>query len=446
VSTATPNSCDPCPKLEGILCADGKIVVQPAHWVHVTASKQIQSIPCSSNKACTGGAFTSNPTVVCGENRKRDIENVLCGQCDDGYIEVEGQCVQCNSANGGYIVLLFFLATLYVSVLHFLSRMASDKASVTIFMYFIQSSMLILSPVTTYMSWIGFFNFNPEKSSGPSCVIPMSGLQIVGFNIGTTFLFFVILSVICAINFVLSNFAPSKVVFSLKHYKKTVISLVLYSYTQITSICIDFLNCTNVEDHGKYMFSIPSVSCDDSSYKRIYPLMIVLLLVYTVGVPSVIFFVLFKNRSRLEEKTDVSFALLFKPFKVGTYFWQCWILIRRVAMACISAFLLNTRSSRALATTMLNLLCLVLQMWLIPFKRTIDNNMESFSLLSLIVLSSIQSYAAPPSYDKFTMSVSLLVVVMFFLAFLIANIKEFIRSKQMKPPTSSNSKDINDQI
>jgi len=437
---ATANSCAACPKLDGILCADGKINVKAAYWVHITSSKQIQSLPCASDKVCVGGLFSSDSSVLCGANRKTS-NNVLCGQCIDGYIEVEGQCVQCNEANGGYIILLLFLATLYVGVIHFLSRMPSEKASVTIFMYFIQSSLLILSPVTTYMSWIGFFNFNPDKSTGPVCIIPMSGLQIIGFNIATTFLFFAILGVISLLNVLLVKLYPLHFAFNAKHYKKTVISLVLYSYTQITSICIDYLNCTNVEDHGRYMFTIPSVSCDDSSYKTIYPLMIILLVLYTVGVPSVIFFVLFRNRNRLETKTDASFALLYKPFKLGCFFWQSWILMRRVAMACISAFLMNVKSTRALSTTMLNLLCLVLQMWLVPFKRNIDNSMESFSLLSLIILSSVQSYSSPPSYDSFTISISLIVVIIFVCVFIMSNISEMRRTKQLNKEHDINNQD-----
>ena len=60
-----------------------------------------------------------------------------------------------------------------------------------------------------------------------------------------------------------------------------------------------------------------------------------------------VFGILFKNRAQFDEKSTVSFALLFKPFKSTTFYWQCWILLRRVAMACTSAFLLNVKSSRA---------------------------------------------------------------------------------------------------
>jgi hypothetical protein len=99
-STATSGStsCTSCASVSGVICEGGTVTNQDGQYLVVTDNGQVQTTVSCPSGYCLEGQ-------QCGPNRKPYVINPLCGQCLDGYTEVNGSCVSCESTNGGLVVL-----------------------------------------------------------------------------------------------------------------------------------------------------------------------------------------------------------------------------------------------------------------------------------------------------------------------------------------------------
>lgn len=60
-------------------------------------------------------------------NRNQSINNILCSSCAAGYSEwgPSSSCIECNEANGGYILLVIITSFILVVILHGLAQSGS---------------------------------------------------------------------------------------------------------------------------------------------------------------------------------------------------------------------------------------------------------------------------------------------------------------------------------
>jgi len=220
------------------------------------------------------------------------------------------------------------------------------------------------------------------------------------------------------------------------------LNIVLFSYSQIVSTCLLFLNCIDVPGYGRYMYTFPAISCDSSRYSILYVPVAVLLVLNTLGTPLVIFYRLHRQKEKLETKGESSIAILFKPYEIHSYYWTCYILIRRVIIACISTFLLTKGALRAFMSIIFNVICLVLQMWKQPYVHDIDDKLETTSLVILIIISSVQAYSPPPTNDVPSKILALMLVVCYgfgFGVYLILDLMKDLREGKLQRMTEENT-------
>ena len=114
---ATPN----CTDCGGLLCLNGQVVAREDEDLAIQADGTVKAFTCPAGycKAGTACNETYSPSpavrVCCGENR---APSQMCGQCLPGYKEVSRQCIVCEEANGGLIVLLIFIGILFLAFFH----------------------------------------------------------------------------------------------------------------------------------------------------------------------------------------------------------------------------------------------------------------------------------------------------------------------------------------
>ena len=223
-STTSPLtlSCEACPA--GAQCMeDGSIVAGPGSFLMLDArTGVVSSVDClwtacvAGSAACLASrqvAAWSGVSVAncCGQNRRPAVDalgvvNALCAQCEDGYTEMQGQCVECRSTRWDRLLGILLLLFLLVYLLHRVSRRWATSARLTIFFYSLQMSILFLS--SEPMPYIlGLLNVDllgePSSSSAgllsSACVLPIGDYGKIGVRILSPLLALLLLGLLCLI-------------------------------------------------------------------------------------------------------------------------------------------------------------------------------------------------------------------------------------------------------
>ena len=206
-STISAMPCEACPP--GAECReDGSIVAGAGSFLlmddatGLVSSKDCLSTACVSDPdRCVASsaqtALWSGVSLVncCGENRRPAVDeggnvNALCADCEDGFVEVRGQCVQCGAPRYDRLLALVMLMWLLVYVLHRLSHRWAVSAQLTIFFYSSQMALLFLaSEPMPYV--VGVVNIDllgdPSSSSAGlltgACVLPVNAYGKIGLRL-----------------------------------------------------------------------------------------------------------------------------------------------------------------------------------------------------------------------------------------------------------------------
>jgi FG-GAP-like repeat/WW domain len=159
--------CLPCPTHAD--CSSGMPEAEPNFWVDIThGSGAVFVYECSNPSACLGAAG-------CGDNRLPADENPLCAACIPGHQESGGECVACESTNGGMVFLFVLVLILLVQTFFFLSQ--GSSAFVGVLAYFAQTVVLFIGSQTNtgLATVLSIFDLDfLAASKGGSCILRMS--------------------------------------------------------------------------------------------------------------------------------------------------------------------------------------------------------------------------------------------------------------------------------
>jgi hypothetical protein len=131
--------CIPC--IRGASCQNGNVTVDSGYfvwtapaWDALSGSVQLQlfSSNCPTASMCPGGTLDQQ----CGANRVLSPSNALCGQCVPGYIEFQGSCIVCESAD--YALLALIVAALWIYVIFVHVSSGTSDGIIGVFLYFVQ--------------------------------------------------------------------------------------------------------------------------------------------------------------------------------------------------------------------------------------------------------------------------------------------------------------------
>jgi hypothetical protein len=70
-------------------------------------------------------------------------------------------------------------------------------------------------------------------------------------------------------------------------YLRTAISILLFSYQNVTTVILTHLVCVRAGGH-RVVFSDPAMDCDSSAYQRWLPVLITMLIIYPIAMPIIL--------------------------------------------------------------------------------------------------------------------------------------------------------------
>lgn len=312
--------------------------------------------------------------------------------------------------------------------------------------------MLLCLSDTNWISWLSVLNFNIASSPSGTCVAPWDGItqKLLGMLIPLICLGMLFVTMICqkacfyfwhgslgkervdsCVKFGIVK--GDSVQFSTNSYIRSMIGLLIFSYTSISKTALDFFKCIEVSDFAKVLASDPSISCTSSTYLSVRAFMIFLVVIVVIGFPLAAFIWLswmhWHRDIELHSELNLSrFGILFDSYKPKFYFWEVVVLARRSLLISFTAAIGNTRRNEMfLGMTLANIFIFTTHVYVEPFDDPIINYGESISLIFLTCLTSILSVAPQPFSTSFIVPISIFVYgpcLGFMLWFIVSKCKE----------------------
>lgn len=328
--------------------------------------------------------------------------------------------------------LVVFLSCGYVVVTHFTSRRSGSLTSV--FLYFIQTAMLICGPASSFASvaWLTVFGFHPEDSSGGSfgCLGPISAIDKFTLSLAMPFVFLGELVLGMVLHIGISGLHVGGRIgdllrLDLSNYSRNFIALLLYSFTSLTTTTVNFLDCTTIGSR-RVVTSSPAIDCDSKEYERRLPLFIVVLcLALLVPVLCTVALLIHRKSFATAKATEHverfrSWSILFEAYKPSAYFWHVVILLRRLAYVLCTT--IHDPRSRGLAFNFIAAGCILMQHAATPYLDATSNRLEIVSLtLHCFLAALMTAFPDPASVSGGEAGVLLLVTVpcVLFLGYLV---------------------------
>lgn len=373
----------------------------PGFWAFVLPNDPLAALhttPCLQAQLCRGTSSQLSVTQ-CDSTRMQSADNVECASCASGYSDYNGDCLSCDSVNGGLVFLVILLSQAYVLVTHRLSQSSTGLTSV--FFYFVQTALLMAGSAASAsaVAWLNFVNIRPQNTASATfCLGPITPLGAVALELAFPFIFLFQLLLSAAVHALIASLSTHKhFAFNPSAYLRTFICLLLYSFTSLTTTTIGFLNCVQIGQFSVVALS-PAIDCDSKGYHTLYPVVIAVLVLALV-VPVAIAAFLFRHRQQLAKgnAADEFFvsAVLFEMYEPTTFFWQVIVLLRRLAyVACTTV---DDQRNRGLAFGVLTMLSSALHYRALPYADANTNRFEYASLTLHALLAYVLTDFPSPS-------------------------------------------------
>lgn len=187
--------------------------------------------------------------------------------------------------------------------------------------------------------------------------------------------------------------------FTIDPYIRTFISIFLFSYQNVASTILNKWVCqsTGVSSPSSVVYSSPSMDCNSDEYRSWLAILILFFIFFVVAGPVVLFIWLWVHRAAIKNRYNIEnfdhtllsrrFGIIFEGFKPKAYWWTIVILMRRFIFIVLATAFIYHPDERYATFTIWNALTLILHVSYRPYTSTYCNNMESFTLLSLIIIS-----------------------------------------------------------
>jgi len=223
IHSYTPHAGSGCiscqqPGMRGLQCSGGLASVSVGWWASLQPpdSNGLQlygTTPCPEG-FCPGSTLqiapdansTSDPTPTpsplsikyCISPRLNSADNIMCGQCEDGYIPWGDGCSHCPGVNAPLLTGGIFLSFCLVL---FLLRSSGGKSAgaVGIVVFFVQTAALEIGPVIGFLQWLTAVNF--DSTSTPNCIAPLTVPQQALATLAIPIILMAELALIAAVHF-----------------------------------------------------------------------------------------------------------------------------------------------------------------------------------------------------------------------------------------------------
>ena len=425
------------PTLPCLLCPDSAIcygnstiVPKPGYWRQSNLTDAF--IECLAPEACIGSPdppFLSL-TGLCATGYGGN----LCQQCQPGYSSTgRNLCSQCPSlvSNITLTILISLLALVLVALIVWTAVKSAMRPQsliavyVKIFMNYLQ--MVVVSAALN-LNWPTFAKtfLSGQQMAGGVAEQLFSVDCLVQDKHASGSLFFTKVKMYAGLPLVLFLLgilawllvaAFTKVEHLLKKLVATAVIVIFILHPSVTKVMFSLFSCMSLGDSKSYLVNDLTIECWNSDHlKEILTVVVPTMIIIVFGLPLLTLSILVLQRARLESGgIKVMLCFLYKGYVRPRYYWEFFILYRKVAMIAASVFLAQVSiRMQALTVLAILLLSLFLQVQVNPFFDPTLNRLE----VKAILVSALTIYSGL-YYD--TNELSVIIKVLLFCLMVFSN-------------------------
>lgn len=389
--------CQTCPI--GAVCYGSNLMVpKPGYWR--SSKHSANFIKCLTSSACLG-----SPNIVPELTGRcyKGYRGNLCQACEVGFSRSSSNlCAECppKILNGLRIIGVILAACLVcaIQVKTTLNTSLKPVALHSIYLKIITNYLqLVLLTTELDLEWPAFIQSYFKAQNYPAAVDQhifsfdcfladqSNDYKQVYYDKMVTFALLPVLVASASVTFWcgMYYFSRKTSIFSKELVSTVVISFFLL-HPSLTKEYFSIFSCKEIEG-DLWLNSNLDIKCFDSTHVK-YSVSVALpaILVWVLGVPTLILAYLTKMRRRLAEiELKLRFGFFYNGFRRSHFYWEFLIVYRKISIICIAVFVSNySIPSQALTILLVLLIFLSLQYWQRPYTTTTLNNVEVIAILA----------------------------------------------------------------
>ena len=394
-------NCLSCPV--GATCTGADtIIVNNGYWRSSLESDVVYT--CDAFEACLKG----NEMNELG-NCSKGYTGVLCKSCDIGYSKRgHGLCTKSpNQKINFMLIAIFALAITFISfiiVKTTLTSAFSPKSLHSIYIKIFTNFMQLVAIVTQFdLEWPSYVNefFYIQRNTATISEQLFSLDCYISLN-NSENLYFTKLCLISALPLAIVAISYIYWIFhggiqdSWKFLKRevytTIIVLFFFVYPTIVNFMFSNFSCIEIDKLNSYLNEDTSIVCWDLNHKKFsFIVAIPSIILWAVGVPTILLLLMTKNRRRLHldyyrrrlhlDYYRVVLGFLYNGYKTNRFYWEINIMYRKILLITITVFKVwQVRVLQALNLIIVLLASIYLHHTYKPYNSRELNNMEMHAL------------------------------------------------------------------
>ena len=391
---------DACPASSIIINNDGSV-------------RDVCIVPCNPATSCLGNN-------LCSYGYTNVAPSFRCSTCAAGFYKSSSDCIKCPDSP--YMLFVgFFLVVIFLAAAgYFLNKYNVNIAFLSIgvdyfqvLAIFLQTKVAWPPAVKNLYSFLSAFNLNIEIVA-PECLVPQVSYTekfsfILMLPISLIILLYSVHSLISFYRYYFKGNDKKRSIKNFSFFYSNCIVLMYLFYLYVTKTILDIFNCAptvppTYDSNGKVIEYLQVVfqQCGKPGgiQMTLMPYAIIGILVYTIGYPSIIGMILWKNREniildqylRAKNTGDdrlsnpysydlrKSFSRLYYQFKPDFIYWSIVIIIRKFGIALTSVMFTANASFQMAACLLIMFLAYALQLKCNPYMSPIEYDSELMKL------------------------------------------------------------------
>ncbi|KNC55551.1 uncharacterized protein AMSG_01814 [Thecamonas trahens ATCC 50062] len=395
--------CIPCP-LGGYCAGGGSIpIASPGWWQNPD----------------TGGFLTCVPMTNCLQGACRGgHRGFKCELCENGWYKKDGtNCVVCPPAKQVVYPILIVLAICLCVLLVKLARKSTHYfASLAVGASFLQMISILPSFGIKWPNFVkSFFNvfqilaLNLSQFFEPQCMVDQGSspfLLVWAIKMSLPLIFsaiFLFGGGLASVYYLIRKCVPTRKLEQCSprlagwfpELSKLGLKVVLWSclnafltclvlcYIVLTSAALSIFGCTRQADGTLTMNAEPAMTCKSKTWNNMVAVSVVALLLYGVGFPATVFWVLRTRRYSLwKEKNVIRYGLLYQRYLRKFYLYELVLIVRKFLFVFGKALFPGSPQAQIIWAMCTVLLGSGVQYVLAPFRDRHINWLEQLHLVS----------------------------------------------------------------
>eukprot|EP00903_Cladosiphon_okamuranus_P006392 g6257.t1 len=374
--------------------------IEPGYWRATVSTKDIAA--CYHAEACLGGVTESAGYCLEG------YEGPYCSVCSDGYSAQLGfTCSKCSNSGGGIAAIAAFsvmtvvvgaAAILYVtsvevgcrrrrgSIGRLFRNIPLQSVKIVIVVWQILTQFAAVANVTypgVYQRCLNAVdsavNFDWTWMLSAGCVFDVDFHdRLLAFTIAPLVALLFLAGTYAAATNINRGARETMQIVRNKHVA-LVLLLTFLIYSSVSAVLFEAFSCESL-DNKSFLRADYRIECDSPKHKAFQAYAVVMVLLYTVGIPAFYGYLLFRDRAVLTlaeaDRGDIpgitTTSDLWKPYRPSVFYNEVIECIRRVLLTGAAVFFEPNTSAQVAVTLMVAFAFVLVSEGLSPYASRWD--------------------------------------------------------------------------